>query len=54
MKVTFESANGIETEVLIKGEITSPDVAALLDYIKGLSTNTNKSLCFTEKTSSFL
>ena len=54
MKVTFESANGIETEVLIKGEITSPDVAALLDYIKGLSTNTNKKLMLYREDEQFL
>lgn len=54
MKVTFESANGIETEVLIKGEITSPDVAALLDFIKGLGTNTNKKLMLYREDEQFL
>lgn len=38
MKVTFESINNAETEVIIKGEIGNPDVNALLEFIKGRST----------------
>ncbi len=54
MKVTFESAEVQETEVLIKGELTSPDVEALLDFIKGLSSNTNKKLLLFREDEQFL
>ena len=33
MKVTFESADVKETEVLIKGDITSAEVEALLEFV---------------------
>lgn len=48
MKVNFELANVTETEVLIRGDITSPEVAAILEYVKGLSGNTKKLMLFKE------
>lgn len=48
MKVTFESANVSETEVVIRGDITSPDVGALLDYVKSLGSATKKLMLFKE------
>ena len=48
MKVTFESANLAETEVLIRGDIASPDVAKILDYIKSLSSTGKKLLLYRE------
>jgi len=54
MKVTFESAEVKETEVLIKGDIISPEVQTLLDFIKGLSSNTNKKLMLYKEDEQFL
>lgn len=48
MKVTFESAEVLETEVVIRGDITSPDVGALLDYVKSLGSATKKLMLFKE------
>ncbi|MBQ2687978.1 MAG: LytTR family transcriptional regulator [Clostridia bacterium] len=48
MKVNFELANVTETEVLIRGDITSPEVVAILEYVKGLSGNTKKLMLFKE------
>lgn len=48
MKVTFESAEVLETEVVIRGDITSPDVGALLDYVKNLGSATKKLMLFKE------
>lgn len=48
MKVNFELANVTETEVLIRGDITSPEVAAIIEYVKGLSGNTKKLMLFKE------
>ncbi|MBQ7386416.1 MAG: LytTR family transcriptional regulator [Ruminococcus sp.] len=48
MKVNFESANIAETEVIIRGDIASPEVAAILDYVKNLSSNTKKLMLFKE------
>lgn len=44
MKVTFESADVKETEVLIKGDITSAEVEALLEFVKGYNTKETKKL----------
>ena len=46
MKVIFESAQVDETEVVIRGDIASPDVSAILDYVKSLSSNTKKLMLF--------
>ncbi len=54
MKVTFESAEVKETEVLIKGDITSPEVQSLLDFIKSISSNTNKKLMLYREDEQFL
>lgn len=48
MKINFESANIAETEVIIRGDIASPEVAAILDYVKNLSSNTKKLMLFKE------
>lgn len=44
MKVTFESVSNAETEVIIKGEIGSPDVDALLEFIKNRNAGATKKL----------
>lgn len=38
MKVTFESVSNAETEVIIRGEIGSPEVENLLEFIKSRNT----------------
>lgn len=48
MKVTFESAEVLETEVIIKGDILSSDVQAILDYVKSLSSAAKKLMLFKE------
>ncbi|MBR3987962.1 MAG: LytTR family transcriptional regulator [Clostridia bacterium] len=48
MKINFESANIAETEVIIRGDIASQEVAAILDYVKNLSSNTKKLMLFKE------
>lgn len=54
MKVTFESANLSEAEVLIKGDITSSEVEALLDFVKGFNANTTKKLLLHREDEQFL
>ena len=54
MKVTFESAEVKETEVLIKGDITLNEVTALLDFIKGLNSNTCKKILLHREDEQFL
>ena len=54
MKVTFESAEVQETEVIIRGDITSSEVQAMLDYVKSLSSNTNKKLMLFREDEQFL
>ncbi|MBQ8057470.1 MAG: LytTR family transcriptional regulator [Ruminococcus sp.] len=44
MKVTFESVSNAETEVIIKGEIGSPDVESLLEFIKSRNAGVTKKL----------
>lgn len=44
MKVTFESANVAETEVIIKGEIGNSEVESLLEFIKSMNTSSIKKL----------
>ncbi len=48
MKVTFESVNIDETEVLIRGDITSPEVSKILDYVKSLSGAGKKLMLYRE------
>lgn len=48
MKVTFESVNIDETEVLIRGDITSPEVSKILDYVKNLSSAGKKLMLYRE------
>ena len=54
MKVTFESVNSAETEVIIKGEIGNPDVDALLEFIKGRNTGGTKKLVLFKDDEQFL
>lgn len=54
MKVTFESANVAETEVIIKGEIGSPDVDALLEFIKSRNAGATKKLVLFKDDEQFL
>ncbi len=42
MKVTFESSNQKEPEVIIKGDITNPEVESLLHYLSHNETASNK------------
>ena len=54
MKVTFESADVKETELLIKGDITSSEVEALLEFVKGYNANTTKKLLIHREDEQFL
>lgn len=54
MKVTFESVNSAETEVIIKGEIGNPDVDALLEFIKGRNAGGTKKLVLFKDDEQFL
>lgn len=54
MKVLFESVNLAETEVLIKGDITSNEVQSLLDFVKTLSTGASKKLVLYREDEQFL
>lgn len=54
MKVLFESAQVSETEVLIRGDITSAEVEALLDFVKGYNANTTKKLLLHRDDEQFL
>ena len=54
MKVTFESVNSAETEVIIKGEIGNPDVDALLEFIKGRNAGATKKLVLFKDDEQFL
>lgn len=54
MKVTFESVLGIETEVIIKGDITNPQVTSLLEYIKNQSTSNTKKMMLYKEDEQFL
>ena len=54
MKVLFESTEAKETEILIKGDITSPEVGLLLDFVKSLSGNSSKKLMLFREDEQFL
>lgn len=54
MKVTFESTLNTETEVTIKGDLTSPDVAALLEFIKSKNAGATKKLVLFKEDEQFL
>lgn len=54
MKVTFESVFDKETEVIIKGEIGSPDVDALLEFIKGRNAGATKKMVLYKEDEQFL
>ena len=54
MKVTFESVNNVEAEVIIKGEITNPEVDALLEFIKGRNAGSAKKLVLFKDDEQFL
>lgn len=54
MKVTFESANIAETEVIIKGEIGNPEVEALLEFIKSRNVSSTKKLLLYKEDEQFL
>ncbi len=54
MKVLFESTEAKETEVLIKGDITSPEVGLLLDFVKSLSGSSSKKLMLFREDEQFL
>lgn len=54
MKVIFESANVAETEVIIKGEIGSPDVESLLEFIKSKNVSGTKKLLLFKEDEQFL
>lgn len=54
MKVTFESVFDRETEVIIKGEIGSPDVEALLEFIKSRNAGATKKLVLFKEDEQFL
>lgn len=54
MKVLFESTEAKETEVLIKGDITSPEVGLLLDFIKSISSSLSKKLMLYREDEQFL
>lgn len=54
MKVTFESVFDKETEVIIKGEIGSPDVEALLEFIKSRNAGVTKKLVLFREDEQFL
>lgn len=54
MKVTFESVFDKETEVIIKGEISSPDVEALLEFIKSRNAGATKKLVLFKEDEQFL
>lgn len=47
MKITLEPANGQETEIIIKGNLGSPEVEALLTFIKSKN-NSGKLVLFKE------
>lgn len=48
MKIMFETADVLETEVIIRGDISSPDVEAVIDFIKSRNANTKKLMLFKE------
>ena len=48
MKVTFESAEVQETEVIIRGDILSQEVSVLLDYVKSLGNASKKLMLYRE------
>ncbi len=54
MKVTFESVFDKETEVIIRGEIGSPDVDALLEFIKSKNAGATKKLVLYKEDEQFL
>ncbi len=54
MKVTFESANVAETEVIIRGEIGNPEVESLLEFIKSKNTSSTKKLLLYREDEQFL
>ncbi|MBQ7133157.1 MAG: LytTR family transcriptional regulator DNA-binding domain-containing protein [Ruminococcus sp.] len=54
MKVTFESASDMEAEVIIKGQITDPEVEALLEFIKSRNASQTKKLMLYKEDEQFL
>lgn len=54
MKLTFESVPNAETEVIIKGDLASPDVAALLEFIKSKNAGATKKLVLFKEDEQFL
>ena len=54
MKVTFESVSNAETEVIIRGEIGSPDVDVLLEFIKSRNVSATKKLVLYKEEEQFL
>ena len=54
MKVSFESANIVETEVIIRGDITDPDTMAVLEFIKSRNAVPTKKLMLFREDEQFL
>lgn len=54
MKVIFESATGAETEVVIRGDISDPDIMAVLEFIKSRTASATKKLMLFRDDEQFL
>ena len=54
MKVTFESASLSEAEVIIKGDITDPQVTALIEFVKAQNLGSSKKLILFKEDEQFL
>lgn len=54
MKVTFESASNTQAQVIIKGDISDPEVSALLDFLKSKNTTSIKKLMLYKDDEQFL
>lgn len=54
MKITFESTNLKEPEVIIRGDITSEEVASLLDFLKQKSAQPAKKLVLYKEDEQFI
>ena len=54
MKITFESTNLKEPEVIIRGDITNEEVASLLDFLKQKSAQPTKKLVLYKEDEQFI
>jgi len=54
MKITFESTNLSEPEVIIKGDITNEEVTSLLNYLKQKSAQPTKKLVLYKEDEQFI